>query len=174
MMLAKVREQDGIMLANVKVPSIPTSAACCDDVQLTNAESSLQPSITSSDCVVLNTDIPLIFSNRQVLHQTASSKHRYLYSYLQQSITSPDCVLLNTDTSTYLEPSITPSDCVLLQAADVGILGTFTFASIIPSCSLTFASISPSCSLPFLRVIPTLFSFFFIIAFLLYLFLLLF
>ena len=27
------------------------------------------------------------------------------------------------------------------QAADVGILGTFTFASIIPSCSFTFASI---------------------------------
>ena len=26
-MLAKVKEQDGIMLANVKVPSIPTSAA---------------------------------------------------------------------------------------------------------------------------------------------------
>ena len=46
------------------------------------------------------------------------------------------------------------------QAADVGILGTFTFASIIPSCSFTFASIIPSCSFPFLRVIPTLFSFF--------------
>ena len=58
MMLAKVKEQDGIMLANVKVPSIPTSAACCDNVQLTNAESSLQPSITSSDCV-LQTQIPL-------------------------------------------------------------------------------------------------------------------
>ena len=42
------------------------------------------------------------------------------------------------------------------QAADVGILGTFTFAIIIPSCSFTFASIIPSCSLPFLRVIPTL------------------
>ena len=54
----------------------------------------------------------------------------------------------NTDTSSYSQPSITPSDCVLLQAADVGILGTFTFASIIPSCSFTF-----------LRVIPTLFSF---------------
>ena len=27
MMLAKVKEQDVIMLANVKVPSIPTSAA---------------------------------------------------------------------------------------------------------------------------------------------------
>ena len=53
------------------------------------------------------------------------------------------------------------------QAADVGILGTFTFASIIPSCSFTFASIIPSCSFPFLRVIPTLFSFF-IKAFLLY------
>ena len=38
MMLAKVKEQDGIMLANV--PSVPTSAACCDDVQLTKAESS--------------------------------------------------------------------------------------------------------------------------------------
>ena len=38
MMLAKVSK--GTMLANVKVPSIPTSAACCDDVQLTNAESS--------------------------------------------------------------------------------------------------------------------------------------
>ena len=40
MMLAKVKEQDGLMLVNVKVISIPTSAACCDDVQLTNAESS--------------------------------------------------------------------------------------------------------------------------------------
>ena len=43
MVLAKVKEQDGMMLAKVKyvkVPSIPTSAACCDDVQLTNAESS--------------------------------------------------------------------------------------------------------------------------------------
>ena len=42
MMLVKVKEQDGMMLAKlskgkrwvlakVKVPSIPTSAACCDD-----------------------------------------------------------------------------------------------------------------------------------------------
>ena len=82
-------------LANVKVPSIPTSAACCDDVQLTNAESSsytfttanyfiglrppntdtssyLQPSITPSDCV-LQTQIPLVIYNRQLLHRTASS-----------------------------------------------------------------------------------------------------
>ena len=36
----------------------------------------------------------------------------------------------NTDTSSYLQPSISPSDCVLLQTADVGILGTFTFASL--------------------------------------------
>ena len=69
-------------------------------------------------------------------------------SYLQLSTTSSDCVLLNTDTSSYLQPSITSSDCVLFQAADVGILGTFTFASIIPSCFFTLAS-----------VIPTLFSF---------------
>ena len=33
MMLAKVKEQDEIMLANVKVPSIPTSAACCNGLQ---------------------------------------------------------------------------------------------------------------------------------------------
>ena len=46
------------------------------------------------------------------------------------------------------------------QAADVGILGTFTFASIIPSCSFTFARIIPSCSFTFASVIPTLFSFF--------------
>ena len=93
MMLAKLKEQDGIMLANVKVPSIPTSAACSDDVLLTNAESSfttvnyfiglrppkhrylysyLQPSITSSDCV-LQTQIPLVIYNRQLLHRTASS-----------------------------------------------------------------------------------------------------
>ena len=54
MMLAKVKEQDWMMLAKVKyvkVPSIPTSVACCDGVQLTNAE---------------------------LLHRTASSKHRYL------------------------------------------------------------------------------------------------
>ena len=96
MMLAKVKEQDGMMLAKVKVPSIPTSAACCDNMQLTNAESSsyipLQPSITSSDCVLQNTDTS---------------------SYLQLSTTSSDCVLLNTDTSSYLQLSITSSDCVL-------------------------------------------------------------
>ena len=40
MMLAKVKEQDGILLANVKVPSIPTSAACCDNMQLTNMQES--------------------------------------------------------------------------------------------------------------------------------------
>ena len=98
MMLAKVKEQDGMMLANVKVPSIPTSAACCDDVQLTDAESS-----------------SYTFYNRQLLHRTASSKHRYLYSYLHPSITSLDCVLQNTDTSSYLQQSTTSSDCVLLN-----------------------------------------------------------
>ena len=39
MTLAKVKEQDGMMLAKLEVPSIPTSAACCDDMQLTNVES---------------------------------------------------------------------------------------------------------------------------------------
>ena len=100
-------------LANVKVPSIPTSAACCDDVQLTK-------------CGILF----LYLYNRQLLHRTASSKHSYLQHIYNCQPTSSDCVLLNTDTSSYLQPSITPSDCVLLQAADVGILGTFTFASL--------------------------------------------
>ena len=58
MMLAKVKEQDGMMmLAKVKVPSIPTSAACCDDMQLTNVECS-----------------SYTFYNRQLLNRTASSK----------------------------------------------------------------------------------------------------
>ena len=64
MVLAKVKEQDGMMLAKVKyvkVPSIPTSAACCDGVQLTSAESS-----------------SYTFYNRQLLNRTVSSKHRYL------------------------------------------------------------------------------------------------
>ena len=125
--------------------------------------------------------IPLVIYNRQLLHRTASSKTD-TSSYLQPSITSSDCVLQNTDTSSYLQPSITSSDCVLLQAADIGTLGTFTFASIIPSCSFTFASIIqsrsftfagiipscsftfasiiPSCFFTFTSVIPTLFSFF--------------
>ena len=116
-MLAKVKEQDGIMLANVKVPSIPTSAACCDNMQLTKLMWNPLPIpfttiITQSDCVLQNTDTS---------------------SYLQPSITSLDCVLqtatcslfttvnyfiglrppINTDTSSYLQPSITSSDCVL-------------------------------------------------------------
>ena len=77
----------------------------------------------------------------------------------------------------------TPSSSSI-QAADVVILGTFTFAttipscsftfaSIIPSCSFTFARVIPSCSFTFARVIPTTFTFF-IKTFLLYLFLLLF
>ena len=61
MMIAKVKEQDGMMLAKVKYgimpackcksPSIPTSAACCDDVQLKNVESS---SYTFYNCQLLN------------------------------------------------------------------------------------------------------------------------
>ena len=50
-----------------------------------------------------------------------------------------------------------PSPSVI-QAADhdVGILGTFTFASIIPSCSFTFPSTIPSCSFPFSSLVPLL------------------
>ena len=153
MMLAKVKEQDGIMLANVKVPSIPTSAACCDNVQLTIVES------FSYTFTTINYFIGLRPPNTATCSIFTTVKYFI-------GLRPP-----NTDTSSYLEPSITSSDCVLLQAADVGILGTFTFASIIPSCSFTFASIIPSCSFPFLRVIPTLFI---IKAFLIYLFLLLF
>ena len=90
------------MLANVKVPSIPTSAACCDYMQLTNVESFsynrqlinrtcvlqntdtsnyLQLSTTSSDCV-LQTQKPIVIYNRQLLHRTASSKTD-TSSYLQ-------------------------------------------------------------------------------------------
>ena len=125
MMLAKVKEQDWMMLANVKVPSIPTSAACWDDVQLTNTESSYYT-----------------FYNRQLLNRTASSKPQI---YLK----------LFTTVNYFNGLSITSSDCVLLQAADVGILGTFTFASIIQSCSFTFASIIPSCSFTFASSIPS-------------------
>ena len=98
MMLAKVKEQDGIMLANVKVPSIPTSAACCDDVQLTNAESS-----------------SYTFYNRPITYQTVSSKTQILSSYLQLSTTSSDCVLQTQLPAAYLQLSTTSSDCVLLN-----------------------------------------------------------
>ena len=70
MTLAKVKEQDGMMLAKQKVPSIPTSAACCDDVQLTNLESS-----------------SYTFYNRQLLNRTASSKPQLPLAYLQLSTT---------------------------------------------------------------------------------------
>ena len=43
----------------------------------TDTSSYLQLSTTSSDCV-LQTQIPLIIYNCQLLHRTASSKHRYL------------------------------------------------------------------------------------------------
>ena len=131
------------MLANVKVPSIPTSAACCDNVQLTIAESSSYTFTTIKYFIGLRPP------------NTATCSIFTTVNYFI-GLRPP-----NTDISSYLEPSIMSSDCVLLQAADVGILGTFTFASIIPSCSFTFASIIPSCSFPFLRVIPTLFSFFY-------------
>ena len=42
-----------------------------------------------------------------------------------------------------------------IKPLSVGILGTFTFASTIPSCSCTFASIIQSCSFTFARVIPS-------------------
>ena len=128
------------MLANVKVPSIPTSAACCDDVQLTklmripfptpfttvNYFIGLRPPNTAT-CSLFTT-VNYFIGLRPPNTDTSS--------YLQLSTTSSDCVLLNRYLYIYLQPSITSSDCVLLQAADVGILGTFTFASIIPPCSL--------------------------------------
>ena len=146
------------------------SAACCDDVQLTKLMRNPLPTpfTTVNYFIGLrppNTATCSLFTTVNYFIGLRPPKNRYLYIYLQ--------------------PSITSSDCVLLQAADVEILGTFTFASIIPSCSFTFASIIPSCSFTFAsiipscsftfaRVIPTLFSCFFIKTFLLYLFLLLF
>ena len=77
-MLTKVKEQDGMMLAKVKVPSIPTSAACCDDLQLTNVESS---SYNFYNHQLLNRTVssklqmPLVIYNcMQLFHRTASSK----------------------------------------------------------------------------------------------------
>ena len=84
------------MLANVKVPSIPTSAACCDYMQLTNVESSsYNRQLLNQTCVLQNTDtssylqlpvnyfiglrlpkhryLSLVIYNRQLLHRTASS-----------------------------------------------------------------------------------------------------
>ena len=46
-------------------------------LQNTYTSSYLQLSTTSSDCV-LQTQIPLVIYNCQLLHRTASSKHRYL------------------------------------------------------------------------------------------------
>ena len=169
MMLAKVKEQDGIMLS---LQSIPTSAACCDDVQLTNTESSFYTFTIVDYFIGLrppNTATCSLFTTVNYFIGLRPPKHRYLQlfttvnyfiglrptntdtsSYLQLSTTSSDCVLLNTCTSSYLQPSITPSDCILLQAADVYTYDFYIFKlSIIPSCSFTF-----------LRVIPTLFGFF--------------
>ena len=64
-----------------KSPSIPTSAACCDDMQLTNVESI---SYTFYNCQLPNRtasskpQIPTVIYNCQLIHRTASSKHRYL------------------------------------------------------------------------------------------------
>ena len=129
-----------MMLAKVKVPSIPTSAACCDDVQLTKLMRNPLPTpfTTVNYFIGLrppNTATCSLFTTVNYFIGLRPPKNRYLYIYL--------------------EPSITSSDCVLLQAADVGILGTFTFASIIPSCSFTFASIIPSCSFTFASIIPS-------------------
>ena len=76
-----IKEQDGMMIAKVKVPSIPTSAVCCYDVQLTNVKCS---SYTFYNRQLLNQtasskpQIPLVIYNCQLIHRTASSKHRYL------------------------------------------------------------------------------------------------
>ena len=63
MTLKKGKEQDGMMLAKVKEQ---------DGIMLANTSSYLQLSITSSDCV-LQTQMPLVIYNRQLLHRTASS-----------------------------------------------------------------------------------------------------
>ena len=113
MMLAKVKEQDGIMLANVKVPSIATSAACCDDMQLTNAKSSpctfynrqLLNRTVSSETQI---HVPLFIYNHQLLHRTASSKTQIplvIYNIIVNyfiGLRPP-----NTDTSSYLQLSTT-------------------------------------------------------------------
>ena len=115
MVLAKVKEQDGIML--VKVPSIPTSV-----VRIKEG--------TQSDEVI-----------------DGCKRYGKRIPHLLQ---------------------------VIAAVADVGILGTFTFSSIIPSCSFTFASTIPSCSFPlfihFCKRHPNTFQVFFIKTFLLYAF----
>ena len=72
-----------------------------------------QPSINSSDCV-LQTQIPLVIYNRQLLHRTASSFKP-----------------LMRDTWDFTFASIIPS-C------------SFNFASIIPSCSFPFLRVIPT------------------------------
>ena len=156
--LAKVTKQDGIMLTKVKVPSILTSAAAVMTWKKCRIlfPYLLQPSITSSDCILQT------LHNFQLLHPTVSSKHFTTVNYfiglrppntLQLSITSSDCVLQTLYNCQLLHRTASSS---LIQAPDVGILWTFTFASIIPSCLFTFASIIPSCSFPFSSLVPLL------------------
>ena len=109
--------------------SLHQRLAATTSVQLTNVESS-----------------SYTFYNRQLLIGLCPPKYRYLimlFTTVNLSLVNsqPQSTVNLIPQSSYLQPSITSSDCVLLQAANVGILGTFSFASIIPSCSLTFASV---------------------------------
>ena len=102
-----------------KSPKYPTSAACCDNMQLTKLMWNPLPIpfttiITQSDCVLQNTDTssylqPSITSSDCALQTQLPS------AYLQLSTTSSDCVLKNTVTSSYIQLSTTSSDCILLN-----------------------------------------------------------
>ena len=69
---------DCVLQTQLPAAYLKLSTTSSDCVLLnTDTSSYSQPSITSSDCV-LQTQIPLVIHNRQLLHRTASSKHRYL------------------------------------------------------------------------------------------------
>ena len=136
MMLAKVKEQDEMMLAKVKVPSIPTSAASCDDVQLTNAE--------SSSNILSVTTVNYFIGLRPPNTDTSS--------YLQPSITSSDCVLLQAADVGYL-------GLLLLQASSQIIL-FFYFCKHHPILFLYFCKHHPILFLYFCKHHPILFLYF--------------
>ena len=128
MTLKKGKEQDGMMLAKVKEQDGMNNACKCKSPKYPYISGLLgrhatdkcgilflyllQPSITSSDCV-LQTQLPAAYLQLSTTSSDCVLLNTDTSSYLQPSITSSDCVLLNTYTSSYSQPSITSSDCVL-------------------------------------------------------------
>ena len=147
--------------AHTEVPSIPTSAACQNQMRAPasfgNREASQHSlgralKVKTSLCRALETYNQLGQSSRKFKLQLGQSPRN-----LKLARTEPSKRITSSGKALDQLKPLMQGYLALQCGAGRGSLGrVLTFASVIPSCSFTFARVIPSCSFTFARDIPTL------------------